>query len=90
MSRTLPKKLAVIQPGTLLAGVDLALDHNMAVVLNEGAERLDRFGFPNDRDGYDFFYDRLDKLRERYSAPAVFVGRPVPSLGPSTPSLTGM
>ena len=37
MSRTLPKKLASVKPGTLYAGVDLALDGNVVVVLDEGA-----------------------------------------------------
>ncbi|RLC85402.1 MAG: IS110 family transposase [Chloroflexi bacterium] len=74
MSRTLTKKLASVKPGTLFIGVDLALDHNVAVVLTERAHRLARFGFPNDRDGYDYFYRRLEALRERQQAPEVLVG----------------
>jgi transposase len=54
--------------------VDLALDRNVAVVLSERAERLTRFGFPNDRDGYDYFYRRLKAVQERQQAPAVLVG----------------
>jgi transposase len=74
MSRTLAKKLAEVKPGTLYVGVDLALDRSDAVVLTERAERLDRFGFPNNRDGYDYFHRRVGTLRERQQAPAVLVG----------------
>jgi len=73
-SRTLSKKLASVKPGTLFVGVDLALDRNVAVVLSERAERLARFGFPNDRDGYDYFYRRLKAVQERQQAPALLVG----------------
>lgn len=71
---TLSKKLASVKPGTLYVGVDLALDHNVAVVLSERAERLARFGFPNDRGGYDYFYRRLEAVQRRQQAPAVLVG----------------
>ncbi|MCG2770196.1 MAG: IS110 family transposase [Anaerolineae bacterium] len=71
---TLSKKLASVKPGTLYVGVDLALDRNVAVVLGERAERLDRFGFPNDKGGYDYFHRRLETLRDRQQAPAVLVG----------------
>jgi len=52
MSSTLAKKLAHVKPGTLFVGVDLALDRNVAVVLNERAEQLARFRFPNDQNGF--------------------------------------
>jgi transposase len=71
---TLSKKLASVKPGTLFVGVDLALDRNVAVVLGERAEPLARFRFPNDRDGYDYFYRRLEAAQERQQAPAVLVG----------------
>jgi len=71
---TLSKKLASVKPGTLFVGVDLALDRNVAVVLTERAERLTRFGFPNDRDGYDYFYRHLETAQESRQAPAVLVG----------------
>lgn len=74
MTSTLAKKLASVKPGTLFVGVDLALDRNVAVVLNERAQQLDRFGFPNDQDGYDYFRSRLETLRERQQAPTVLVG----------------
>jgi transposase len=71
---TLSKKLASVKPGTLFVGIDLALDRNVAVVLSERAEQLTRFGFPNERDGYDYFYRRLEALLEQHQAPAVLVG----------------
>jgi transposase len=74
MSRTLAKKLAKIEPGTLYVGVDLALDRNVAAVLDEGAKQLARFAFPHSRDGYDYFYRRLEAVRARQQAPAVLVG----------------
>jgi transposase len=58
----------------LFVGVDLALDRNTAVVLTERAEQLARFGFPNERDGYDYFYRRLEAIQQRHQAPAVLVG----------------
>jgi transposase len=73
-NRTLTKKLASVKPGTVFVGVDLALDHNVAVVLTERAEQLARFGFLNDRDGYDYFYRRLEATQKRQQAPAVLVG----------------
>jgi transposase len=71
---TLSKKLASVKPGTVFVGVDLGLDRNVAVVLTEHAEQLARFRFPNDRDGYDYFYRRLEVIQERQQAPAVLVG----------------
>jgi hypothetical protein len=68
-TRTLTKKLAHVKPGTLFVGVDLALDRNVAVVLTERAEQLDRFGFPNDQDGYAFFYRRFCRSCRRASWP---------------------
>jgi transposase len=73
-SRKVAKRLASVKPGTLFVGVDLGLDHNVAAVLDERAEQLGRFGFPNDRSGYDYFYRRLESLQERHGAPAVLVG----------------
>jgi transposase len=71
---TLSKKLASVKPGTVFVGVDLALDRNVAVVLTERAEQLARFGFSNERDGYDYFYRHLETIQERQQAPAVLVG----------------
>jgi hypothetical protein len=70
-NRALSKKLASVKPGTAFVGADLALDRNVAVVLTERAEQVSRFGFPNERDGYDYFYRRLDTIREQRQAPAV-------------------
>jgi transposase len=67
------RQLAQVQPGTLHAGVDLALENNMVVVINEKAERLDHFSFPQDRGGYDYFLRRLEGLRKKYQASAVVV-----------------
>ena len=63
MNRTLTKKLAQVKPGTLCVGVDMGQAHNVAVVLGERAERLTRFRFPNDRDGYAYFRKRLKALQ---------------------------
>jgi transposase len=59
--------------GTLHAGVDLALEKNVVVVVNERAERLDHFSFPQDRGGYDYFLRRLEGLRQKYQAAKVVV-----------------
>jgi transposase len=71
---TLSKKLASVKPGTLFVGVDLALDRNVAVVLDEQARRRDRFWFNNDAEGYKHFHRRLRKVREKQQAAAVLVG----------------
>jgi transposase len=67
------KELAQVQPGTLHAGVDLALEKNVVIVINERAERLDHFSFPQDRGGYDYFLRRLEGLRQKYLASEVVV-----------------
>jgi len=67
------KQLAQVQPGTLHTGVDLALEKNVAIVINEKAERLDHFSFPQDRGGYDYFLRRLEGLRQKYQASEVVV-----------------
>lgn len=61
------------QPGTLHIGVDLALEENVAVVINEKGQRLDRFSFPQDRGGYAYFLQRLDGLRRKHQATQVVV-----------------
>jgi transposase len=72
-NRTLSKKLASVKPGTVFVGIDLALDQNVAVVLTERAEQLTRFRFPNERDGYDYFYGRVETVLEQRQAPRVLV-----------------
>jgi len=74
MSKNLAEKLGDIKPGTLFAGVDLAKDRNLAVVINQQGTRLTRFYFPNDKDGYEYHRGRLEKLRQQQQAPAVMVG----------------
>ncbi len=67
------RQLAQVQPGTLHVGVDLALEKNVVVVINEKAERLDHFSFPQDRGGYDYFLRRLEGLRQKHQASEVVV-----------------
>jgi transposase len=67
------RQLAQVQPGTLHAGVDLAVEKNVVVVINEKAERLDHFSFSQDRGGYDYFLRRLEELRQKYQASEVVV-----------------
>ena len=47
-------------------GVDLALGKNVAVVIDEKAQRLDRFSFAQERGGYDYFLGRLEGLRQKH------------------------
>jgi transposase len=49
------------------------LEKNVAVVINEKAQRLDHFSFPQDRGGYDYFLQRLEGLRMKYQAAGVVV-----------------
>jgi transposase len=67
------KRLAQVQPGTLHVGVDLALEKNVAVVINERAERLDQFSFSQDRSGYDYFLQRLEGVRQNQHASELLV-----------------
>jgi transposase len=59
------------QPDCLHVGVDLALEENLAVILDERAKRLDRFPFPQDRGGYEYFFGRVESVRQRNNASAV-------------------
>jgi len=74
MSRTLAKKLAQVKPGTLFVGVDLGLDRNVAVIINEGGQRLGKFAFPHTQDGYAYFRRRLRQLQRHHQAAAMLVG----------------
>jgi transposase len=74
MTRTLSEKLARVKPGTLFVGVDLGLDRNVAVVITDRAERLAKFSFPHDREGYAYFRDRLVRLQQAVQASEVVVG----------------
>jgi len=74
LSRRIAEKLTLVRPGTLYAGVDMALERNFAMIITERAETLAQFHFPNDRDGYDYFHRRLGTLQERQQAPEVLVG----------------
>jgi len=67
------RNLAQIKRGALHIGVDLGLENNVAIVISEHAERLDRFRFSNDRDGYEYFQRRIDKLQQENKAPEVMV-----------------
>jgi transposase len=66
-------QLAQVQSGTLHAGVDLALEKNVVLVVNEKAQRLDHFSFPQNRGGYDYFLRRLESLRHKHQAANVVV-----------------
>lgn len=74
MSRTLAAKLAQMEPGTLFAGVDLAWDRNVTLIMDSQARQLHRSGFGNDADSYAYFCQRLETTRQRHDAPAVLVG----------------
>ena len=67
------RSLAQDPSGTLYAGVDLALEKNVVVVVNEKGQRLDHFSFPQDRGGYDYFLRRLESLRHKHQAAQVVV-----------------
>jgi hypothetical protein len=51
-------------------GVDLTLEENLVVILDEQAKRLDRFTFPQDRGGYEYFFRRVEGVRQRWNASA--------------------
>lgn len=74
MSRNLAKRLAKIEPGALLVGVDLAEMKNIAVVINQQGQQLSRFSFDHSQEGYDYLRQRLNKVQRREEAPAILVG----------------
>ena len=71
--QNISRKLAQVKKGTLHVGVDLGLENNVAIVINEHAERLGRFRFPNDREGYEYFHRHIEKAQQKSSAPEILV-----------------
>jgi len=67
------RRLAQVKSGTLHAGVDLALDSNVIIVLDENARQCDRFHFPQDIDGYQYMLERLRKVCHKQGASQVVV-----------------
>ena len=63
--QNIARKLAQVKKGTLHVGVDLGLGNNVAIVINEYAERLGRFRFPNDREGYEYFHRHIEKAQNK-------------------------
>lgn len=74
LTRTLTKKLAQVKPNTLFVGVDLGLERHVAVLMTERAAVLSRFGFANDRAGYDYFYQRIAVEQAKHGQEAVLIG----------------
>ncbi|HTX89786.1 MAG TPA: IS110 family transposase [Anaerolineales bacterium] len=70
---SISQPLRQVQSETLHVGVDLALEKNMVVVINEKAKQLDRFSFPQDRGGYDYFLRRVEGLRQKHAASGIAV-----------------
>jgi len=67
------RKIRQVQPGTLHIGVDLALEKNQVTVISERAEHLDRFSFPQDRGGFEYFFQRVESVRQKQAAAAIVV-----------------
>jgi transposase len=74
MSNRIAKNLSEVKPESLLFGTDLGKDRNVTVVLNTQAQQLDRFGFPHNREGYDYLYRQMDRLKEEHGEVEVLVG----------------
>ncbi len=63
------------EPGPqLYAGIDLALEKNVVVVLNASGQVVDRFAFGQEREGYGYLEERLEGVRQRQGAVGVEVG----------------
>jgi len=67
------RRLAQVKSGTLHAGVDLALESNVIIVLDEKARQCDRFRFPQDIDGYKYMHERLKKVCQKQGASQVVI-----------------
>lgn len=70
---SISKKLRQVPSGTLHVGVDLGLEKNFVVVMNEHAERIDRFRFATDRGGYAYFLARVEKASQKQKAAGIVV-----------------
>jgi transposase len=53
--------------------VDLALDGNVATVIDENAKQCARFHFSQDADGYKYFLEHIGKVRQKQGASQVIV-----------------
>jgi transposase len=53
--------------------VDLGLEKNLVVVINERAERIDRFSFATERGGYEYFLERVKKVVQKQKAAGILV-----------------
>jgi transposase len=73
MSRNLAENLAMIEPGSLIVGVDLAEDVNEAMFINQQGQRLAHSTFNHTREGYEQFRKRLNQLQQQEQAPAKLV-----------------
>lgn len=67
------KKIRQVPGGILHVGIDLGLEKNWAVMINERAERVDRFSFSSDRGGYNYFLERVEKMRQQQQAVGIQV-----------------
>lgn len=72
--RTLTRKLAIIEPDMLIAGIDLAGEKNVAIVINQQARRLGRVTFSHSQAGYQHLRQELGRLCQRHGARQVMVG----------------
>jgi transposase len=54
-------------------GVDLGLEKNVVIVLNERAERVERFHFATDRGGYQYFLERMTRIRQNQQASGLVI-----------------
>jgi transposase len=69
MSNSNISKVMVQEPGQkLYAGVDLALKKNVVVILNQSGQIIDRFQFTQDREGYEYFEQRGERVCQREQA----------------------
>jgi transposase len=73
MSKNLAERLAMIEPGTLIVGVDLAEKVNEAVFINQQGRRLARYTFSHTREGYELFCKQLSQLQQQEQSPATLV-----------------
>lgn len=70
---SIAKKLRQVPSGILHVGVDLGLEKNVVIVLNERAERVERFHFATDRGGYQYFLERMTRIRQNQQASGLVI-----------------
>jgi transposase len=74
MPRIVARGHVQLKSDTVFVGVDSGLESNSATVVTERGQRLGKFGFSTDHDGYAYFRERVRRILDRQGSEGVLVG----------------